>query len=185
MITSAFSLRGAESVAQRSGSDALHAEGLQPSFRDRRFVLLTAQGRLSARLPQIRMEFWHPTGSRIHCLCRSLRAARTQGASPTDADGVLAPHNQVDAVDEPRLKASVPVTEALEHGPALPANSRDRWRHHSGWSFGAPQGHSSCYPTPAPTELASSSNTNRSSMSGTRSRGQPRFSAASSMRLLH
>ena len=51
----------------------------------------------------------------------------------------MPPHNQVDAVDEPRLKASVPVTEALEHGPALPANSRDRWHHHSGWSFGAPQ----------------------------------------------
>jgi len=44
----------------RPGPSAYHAEGRQPSFRDRRSVILTTQGRLSARLPQIGMEFWHP-----------------------------------------------------------------------------------------------------------------------------
>ena len=37
------------------------AEGQQPSFRYRRSVLLTAQGRLRAGLPQIRMRAWCPT----------------------------------------------------------------------------------------------------------------------------
>ena len=39
---------------------AYHEEGQQPSFRDRRSVLLTAQ---SARLTQIRMRFLVPTGT--------------------------------------------------------------------------------------------------------------------------